>query len=205
MTEMTDDSQPKFITTREAAKRLGVALATVQSWVEAGVLPAWKTAGGHRRIPVKAIEEFEAKQQATLETPTALTPKSPTKLKVLVVEDEPFLLKLYEVYFTKKGLPIELLTAENGFSGLMMIGRHTPDLLITDLAMPGMDGYHMIKHLADHGGLGRMKIIVVTGKSMEDIEADGGLPSSIAIYHKPIPFEDLQRDIEEMVEQRNKR
>ena len=38
------------LSTREAAEQLGVALRTVQLWVEAGVLPAWKTAGGHRRI-----------------------------------------------------------------------------------------------------------------------------------------------------------
>ena len=35
-----------FVSTREAAARLGVALSTVQAWVETGILPAWKTAGG---------------------------------------------------------------------------------------------------------------------------------------------------------------
>ena len=34
------------MTTREAGERLGVAVRTVQLWVEAGVLPAWRTAGG---------------------------------------------------------------------------------------------------------------------------------------------------------------
>ena len=40
----------EFWSTREAADLLGVSLRTVQLWTEAGVLKAWKTAGGHRRI-----------------------------------------------------------------------------------------------------------------------------------------------------------
>ncbi|WP_434089560.1 MerR family transcriptional regulator [Neopusillimonas aromaticivorans] len=42
----------QVISTREAADRLGVSVRTVQLWVESGVLDAWKTPGGHRRIPL---------------------------------------------------------------------------------------------------------------------------------------------------------
>jgi excisionase family DNA binding protein len=51
-------SNDELMTTREAAEALGVAVRTVQLWVEAGVLTAWKTAGGHRRIPRAALEEL---------------------------------------------------------------------------------------------------------------------------------------------------
>ena len=37
--------------------------------------------------------------------------------------------------------------AEDGFEGLVLIGRHSPDLVITDLAMPEMDGFKMIRRL----------------------------------------------------------
>eukprot|EP01036_Dinobryon_divergens_P016193 gene16192-21946_t len=39
-----------FCTTREAASRLGISIGTVQLWVEKGLLSAWKTEGGHRRV-----------------------------------------------------------------------------------------------------------------------------------------------------------
>lgn len=39
-----------FCTTREAAGLLGVSVGTVQLWVESGLLQAWKTSGGHRRV-----------------------------------------------------------------------------------------------------------------------------------------------------------
>jgi len=43
-------------TTREAAELLGVSLRTVQLWVDSGVLQAWKTAGGHRRVSRQSID-----------------------------------------------------------------------------------------------------------------------------------------------------
>lgn len=49
-----------FLTTKEAARRLGVTLRTVQLWVEAGKLHAARTPGGHRRIlasDVQALQE----------------------------------------------------------------------------------------------------------------------------------------------------
>src|SRR5574343_716508 len=46
----------RMLTTREAATRLGVSLRTVQLWVEADILPAARTPGGHRRIPYNAVE-----------------------------------------------------------------------------------------------------------------------------------------------------
>jgi len=50
----------EYLSTRQAALRLGVSLGTVQNMVENGVLEAWKTAGGHRRIPVASVETLLA-------------------------------------------------------------------------------------------------------------------------------------------------
>ncbi len=48
--------QTEIVTTRQAAELLGVAVSTVQKWVELGKLASWKTPGGHRRIPRASIE-----------------------------------------------------------------------------------------------------------------------------------------------------
>jgi excisionase family DNA binding protein len=44
------DGEDPILTTREAARLLGIAVSTAQQWTETGVLPAWKTPGGHRRV-----------------------------------------------------------------------------------------------------------------------------------------------------------
>lgn len=47
-----------ILTTANAAELLGVSIRTAQLWVESGRLPSWKTPGGHRRIPRKAVLEL---------------------------------------------------------------------------------------------------------------------------------------------------
>ena len=50
-----DASDDPILTTREAAGMLGIAVSTAQQWIENGVLPAWKTPGGHRRVRLSAV------------------------------------------------------------------------------------------------------------------------------------------------------
>jgi len=182
-----------FLSTRQAAVKLGVALSTVQVWVETGILPAWKTVGGHRRIPVDAVETIRLKQLAVLGTPV-----DPELFKVLVVEDDPVQRELYRLQFAEWALPIEMLMAEDGFVGLLMIGRQEPDLIITDLAMPNMDGFSMIRRLKSDSAAVRATIIVVTALSPDEIKAQGGLPPGTPVYPKPIPFAALRPLIEYM-------
>src|SRR5574343_1779992 len=59
----------RMLTTREAAPRLGVSLRTVQLWVEADILPAARTPGGHRRIPYNAVEALALSTGLGGETP----------------------------------------------------------------------------------------------------------------------------------------
>lgn len=47
-----------YCTTAEAARSLGVSIRTIQLWVDSGVLTAWKTVGGHRRILLDSVERF---------------------------------------------------------------------------------------------------------------------------------------------------
>lgn len=80
----------------------------------------------------------------------------------------------------------------------MLIGRHAPDLIITDLAMPEMDGFKMIRRLKSHSAAVRGAVMVVTGLSPAEIEAQGGLPAGIPVYAKPVPFAALRPVIEHM-------
>jgi excisionase family DNA binding protein len=191
----TDSAQPeKYLSTREAAAQLGVALSTVQAWVESGVLPAWKTAGGHRRISIDAIEAMRLRQQAALSSTAA-----PEIIKVLVVEDDPVQRELYRIQFAEWRLPVLLLTAEDGFEGLILIGRHSPDLIISDLAMPEMDGFKMIRRLKTQSAATQATIVVVTALTASEIEERGGLPPGIPVYPKPIPFAALRPLVEHLV------
>jgi excisionase family DNA binding protein len=186
----------EFVSTREAAQLLGVALRTVQLWVEAGVLSAWKTAGGHRRVVRSSIDTL-LQQKADALAAVAPAPKSSrgkrSAFRVLVVEDEKALLKLYELHIAGWDLPLELLTATNGFECLLRIGESRPDLVITDLLMPGMDGFRMLRSLHTNPDYRGLDIIVVTALGKHDIADRGGLPPNVKVFTKPISFAELER------------
>ncbi len=179
-------------TTREAARRLGVSLRTVQLWTESGVLDAWKTAGGHRRVLLTAVERLIAQR-----LPAARAESRVEAPKVLVVEDEPTLLKLYRMNIESFPFPLTLETAGNGYEGLIRIGEMRPDVLITDLMMPGIDGFRMLRTLASRHDFARMRVIVVSGLHARDVEERGGLPEGVVLLGKPIPFDRLEKLIAE--------
>ncbi|MDO9284716.1 MAG: response regulator [Aquabacterium sp.] len=191
------------LSTREAAEQLGVALRTVQLWVESGVLPAWKTAGGHRRISRVAVERLISERRAALSgDPASAAPADATgaRLQVMVVEDEPELLRLFTMVIAGWDLPIDVTPAVNGFEALLRLGQHCPDLLVTDLNMPGMDGFKMIASLRGVGpAYDDMEIVVVTALSEGDIERRGGLPANVRVFHKPVPFDELEALVRERV------
>ncbi|OGB04265.1 MAG: excisionase [Burkholderiales bacterium RIFCSPHIGHO2_12_FULL_69_20] len=191
------------LSTREAAEQLGVALRTVQLWVESGVLPAWKTAGGHRRISRVAVERLIGERRAALSgDPASAVPAGAVvaRLQVMVVEDEPELLRLFTMVIAGWDLPIDITPAVNGFEALLRMGQRCPDLLVTDLNMPGMDGFKMIASLRGVGpAYDDMEIVVVTALSEADIERRGGLPAHVCVFHKPVPFDELEALVRERV------
>ena len=193
---MTSQDQD-LCSTREAAALLGVSLRTAQLWVESGVLRAWKTAGGHRRILRSSVDALLQDRKRALQGRPA-----PGQFKLLVVEDDPDLLKLYRLHVEGWEMPVNLVTAVNGFEGLIRIGEEKPDLLIADLNMPGMDGFRMIRSLRANADFRDMDIVVVTALGKDEIADRGGLPEGIQVFTKPAPFSALEQLVRERVEQK---
>ena len=172
-----DSPEKEYCSTSEAAQRLGLSLGTVQQMVENGQLEGWKTAGGHRRIRVSSIEEFRARSMAGGGQSTP-RPQA-NSLQVLVAEDDRILQKFYEHTLSSWALPMQVRLVFSGIDGLLEIGRVPPDLLITDLRMPGIDGFEMIRRLRADPQLQDLDIVVVSGLTEEEILENGGLPPDV--------------------------
>ncbi|RFO98153.1 excisionase [Rhodoferax lacus] len=187
--------EKSFCTTKEAATRLGVSVGTVQLWVESGLLQAWKTAGGHRRVIRESVEGLLHKAPSSapdLPQPTE-APQTGQRLSVLVVEDDSSLLRLYKAKIAAWPMAPSVELNSNGFAALLTMGRTCPDLLITDLRMPGIDGFAMLRALQKIPEASGTRMVVVSGLDRTAIEAQGGLPDGIEVLSKPVPFERLQQ------------
>jgi len=188
------DTGEDVCSTREAADRLGVSLRTVQLWSEAGLLRAWKTPGGHRRILNVSIDELLKRR-----TGVGARRAPGGDFQVLIVEDEPDFRQLFELHLRSWGLPIHLTSVPSGFDALLQIGASRPDLLITDLRMPGIDGFEMLRALKASGAISELDIIVVTALTEHTIAERGGLPPGVTVLYKPLRFAELRQRLEPLV------
>ena len=184
----------EFCSTKQAATLLGVSHRTVQLWVESGVLQAWKTAGGHRRITLASVNRLVDQRSRAIQRPLGQAQVERAR-KLLLVDDDPTALRLYETELKGWDLPLQVLKAGNGFEALIRIGEARPDLLISDLSMPGVDGLRMIRTLRADPAYGNMAFIVISGLDRETIRSMG-LPEDIPVLARPVPFADLRQAVE---------
>ena len=208
---MTATTIKTFCTTREAAMLLGVSVGTVQLWVESGLLKAWKTTGGHRRVMRDSVSallqnkpEVMARQALVREYPVPMAPiaLAMRRLSVLVVEEDPALIHVYDTAIKKWPWTPDLTIASNGMTALLKMGRQSPDLLITELNMSQLDGFEMLQAIRSTPWLDTTAIVVVSGLDAVQIAARGGLPPGIEVLPKPLPFERLLAIARNIVDER---
>ncbi len=186
--------EKSFCTTREAAALLSVSVGTVQQWVDKGLLKAGKSAGGHRRVLRDSVDSLlrDGLPALIATAPVAeQLPVNPRRLRVLVVEDEPALLRLYQVKLSHWPMQPEVRISTDGFEALLRMSECWPDLLIVDLQIPHINGFAMLKILSQTPEMASATIAVVTGMDAEVIKERGGVPPRVEVLPKPIPFDRL--------------
>lgn len=179
-------------TTSEAARRLGVSSTTIQVMVERGELKAWRTRGGHRRISLDSVDSVQRQRGGSIGGARA----THAPLCVLVVEAGGGAGASCAAALESWGWSLQVLSASDPFDALLQIERRRPDVLIIDLAMPGIDGRAFLRGLRAHAEFDAMQVVVVTDEptSLQATLRDG--IAGVAVYPKPVSLEKLQGFIE---------
>jgi excisionase family DNA binding protein len=183
-------------TTVEAARRLGLAVRSVQLMVDRGELVAWKTAGGHRRISRESLDKWIAQRvHGGAAPPAAARPHAqtldPAVPRVLLIEDSVHYQNLVSRIVRQHFPAVELHVADDGLAGLALYGRILPRVLIVDILLPGIDGATLIMSLRSHEQFAGSRLIVVTSLDQAQL-ADYELAlSGVPVVHKPRLVADL--------------
>jgi len=108
--------------------------------------------------------------------------------KILVVDDEPALVKVLAQVLTKKGY--EVLEADNGQEALRLFFTHKPDMVLLDVVMPGLDGWQTCSRIRDISPT--IPIIMLTGRRKTEDDVVRGLDHGADEYLlKPVGNREL--------------
>jgi excisionase family DNA binding protein len=166
--------------TSYAAKLLGLSVGTVQKLVEKNDLKGWKTQGGHRRISMKSIRSYLKIYNISQEEPTH------SRWRVLIVEDDTICREMLRGHCQRAKPPIDCTSMSTGLEALMDMSNLQPDLLITDLDMPGTDGFELLRMLRKNPQFDNMIIMVLSAMSHDEIQTWGQLPADCIVMKKPM-------------------
>lgn len=171
--------------TLEAAQRLGVSIQTVQRWVDQGQLKAWKTVGGHRRIETLSVDELLRARRVS--QPQADAPRRDAEFSTVLVVDDDASDRELVTMLVNAVLPNATVTSvSSGFEALLAIGQITPDVLITDVMMPHMNGFEMLNHLEAATQVRPRLILATSSYSLSELKAFGQLPPGVHFQGKPL-------------------
>lgn len=165
-----------------AAKLLGLSVGTVQSLVERGELEGWKTKGGHRRISMKAISAYQ--EQHGLK-PAQISTNEPF-VRLLVVDDDQATREMMVAMINKWKLAVDCTVMASAMEALIDIHNLRPDVLFTDLNMPGVDGLALLRTLRANPAFDHMAMVAITGLNEDEIAERGGLPENTVLLNKPV-------------------
>ncbi|HVG20164.1 MAG TPA: response regulator [Blastocatellia bacterium] len=122
--------------------------------------------------------------------------------KILVVEDNLDTRELFHLYLSTEGFTV--VTASDGREGLYMAQAERPDLIITDMNMPNLDGITLVRQLRAQAEFKDVPIIVCTAFGIESRDNAIRAGANRAV-DKPTHFEGIIDDINELLDQPKKK
>src|SRR5215213_5250682 len=109
--------------------------------------------------------------------------------RILIVDDEPKLLGAVAETLSEEGY--QVVTAKSGVEALVRLAESLPDLIISDVRMPGMDGYQLVGTLRSNPRTELVPIIFLTAKSNREDRITGFRNGVDAYVTKPFDPEEL--------------
>jgi PAS domain S-box-containing protein len=187
-----------FFTTKDVGKGTGLGLATIYGIVKQnnGFINVYSEPGQGTTFRI-----YLPRCSAGDETPGVIQPEKPVPTgneTILIVEDEPAILKLTRMMLERKGYSV--LSAATPAEAIEMVENYTNKihLLMTDVVMPGMNGRDLARHLTPL--YPDIKLLFMSGYTANVIAHQGVLDEGVAFIQKPFSMKDLSVKVREVLD-----
>ena len=183
------------LTVFKASKYCSVSPKTIINWIESGLIKAYKTPGGHRRINRRDLIAFMEKQGMPLPDKEVES----GRIKILVVDDDPIIVESIVQALEEDEYDYEVISAADGFEAGIQVSHFKPDLLILDIMMPDIKGFDVCQKIKSSPETRDTKIVVLSAyldeekfQQMKEYGAD-------ACYSKPLPLPQLKEEVSRLL------
>ena len=120
--------------------------------------------------------------------------------QLLLVDDEPGLREAVKDYLQESGFTVQV--ASNAREGWELMQQNTPDLVISDIMMPQVNGYQFLKQLRDDPRFKALPVVFLTAKGMTTDRIQGYQARVDAYLPKPFDPDELVAIVENLLERR---
>lgn len=143
----------------QVAQVCRVTTRTINNWIRAGKLKAYATPGGHFRIWPNDLETFLKAHKMDINFD--LRGEHPKR--ILIVDDDEAYAEMIREVLRDKVPSCEITVTQDGYEALIMLGELTPDLVVLDLMMPGIDGFKVLDLIANRKLSYDLKVLILSG------------------------------------------
>ena len=117
--------------------------------------------------------------------------------RILAVDDEPNIVRLIQVNLERHGYQVE--TASNGAQALVKLRANRPDLLVSDVMMPEMDGFELLKNVRADPSLADLPVIMLTAKTQDKDLLEGYARGTDMYLTKPFNPQELLQFVKRLL------
>lgn len=110
--------------------------------------------------------------------------------RVLVVDDEEPLARHLASFLGRDPRGFEVTTAGSAEEALDVLERFRPDVLLTDIRLPGLDGFELVRRAQSKGH--PMSVIVMTGSPSQDVDRTARELGVTSVLFKPLDLETVR-------------
>ena len=111
-------------------------------------------------------------------------PLTSQSARILLVDDDPIMCELAKVKLEEAAY--DVLVASDGAEAVPLLDAHDIDLVISDIDMPGMDGFELTRHIRMSAHLQEIPVIVITASDRADVAAQAFEAGATSFLDKPI-------------------